>query len=48
MICPVCEHQQEFGVECEVCGKVLGGLGDLGPPPVRIERVEGQIGRAHV
>jgi hypothetical protein len=41
MICPVCEHQQDFGVECEVCGKELGGLGDLGPPPVTIQRVEG-------
>lgn len=41
MICPVCEHNQVFGVECEVCGKELGGIGDLGPPPVREERVEG-------
>lgn len=41
MICPVCEHQQAFGLECEVCGKVLGGLDGLGPPPVREERVEG-------
>ncbi|HEY0882197.1 MAG TPA: hypothetical protein VGD87_11730 [Archangium sp.] len=41
MICPVCEHQQEFGVECEVCGKELGGLGDLGPPPVMVQQVEG-------
>ena len=41
MICPVCEHQQDFGVECDVCGKELGGIGDLGPPPVQIERIEG-------
>lgn len=41
MICPVCEHAQDFGVECEVCGKDLGGLEGLGPPPVREERVEG-------
>jgi len=41
MICPVCEHQQAFGVECEVCGKDLGGLGDLGPPPVTTQRIEG-------
>ena len=41
MICPVCEHQQEFGFECEVCGKDLGGLDGLGPPPVAPERVEG-------
>lgn len=41
MICPVCEHQQDFGVECEVCGKELGGIGDLGPPPIQLERIEG-------
>ncbi len=41
MLCPVCEHQQEFGVECDVCGKDLGGLGDLGPPPAAEQRVEG-------
>ncbi len=41
MICPVCEHNQDFGVECEVCGKALGGLDDLGPPPVQIQVVEG-------
>ncbi len=39
--CPVCDHQQDFGVECDVCGKNLGGLDDLGPPPIREERVEG-------
>ena len=41
MICPVCEHQQEFGVECEVCGKDLGGLDDLGAPPAAPQVVEG-------
>lgn len=41
MICPVCEHQQDFGIECEVCGKALGGLEGLGPPPVRLEVMEG-------
>ncbi|MDP1824627.1 MAG: hypothetical protein Q8L48_15330 [Archangium sp.] len=41
MICPVCEHQQEFGMECEVCGKELGGLAGLGPPPVQTVRMEG-------
>lgn len=41
MKCPVCEHEQAFGVECDVCGKELGGIGDLGPPPVTVERVEG-------
>ncbi len=41
MICPVCEHNQDFGVECEVCGKELGGIGDLGPPPITLETLEG-------
>lgn len=41
VICPVCEHQQEFGFECDVCGKDLGGLNALGPPPVQAERIEG-------
>ncbi|MFO0599454.1 MAG: hypothetical protein U0228_29380 [Myxococcaceae bacterium] len=41
MKCPVCEHEQAFGVECDVCGKALGGLDDLGPPPVMLERLEG-------
>jgi hypothetical protein len=40
-VCPICEHRQEFGLECEVCGKDLGDLGGLGPPPVAAERVEG-------
>lgn len=39
--CPLCEHQQAFGFECEVCGKELGGLSALGPPPAREERLEG-------
>lgn len=41
IVCPVCEHQQDFGVECDVCGKNLGGLDDLGPPPVKEERLDG-------
>lgn len=41
IVCPVCEHQQSFGVECEVCGKDLGALGDLGPPPVPTLPVDG-------
>ncbi len=39
--CPVCEHQQAFGVECEVCGKDLGDLGELGPPPAAEVKLEG-------
>lgn len=41
VICPVCEHQQAFGVECEMCGKDLGDLGGLGPPPVAQVALEG-------
>jgi hypothetical protein len=29
IICPMCEHQQAQGIECEVCGKKLSA-----PPPV--------------
>ena len=39
--CPLCEHQQEFGLECEQCGKDLGTLDDLGPPPTSAEPLEG-------
>ena len=41
-VCPVCEHQQQVGFECEVCGKdlsALAGLTGMPPPPVRVERV---------
>jgi hypothetical protein len=39
-VCPVCEHAQEVGFECEVCGKDLSGpLEGLGPPPISIEAV---------
>lgn len=44
-VCPVCEHQQQAGLECEVCGKDLSAQAGLGglppPPPVPIERVAG-------
>lgn len=39
--CPLCEHQQGFGLECEHCGKDLGTLDDLGPPPANAEPIEG-------
>jgi hypothetical protein len=39
--CPVCEHQQELGLECEVCGKDLANFGSLGAPPVQIAPLEG-------
>lgn len=35
IVCPVCEHQQAAGFECDVCGKDLGaslGDGDLIAP----------------
>ncbi len=41
MICPVCEHAQDFGMECDVCGKAIGDLDGLGPPPVMQQRLEG-------
>jgi hypothetical protein len=41
MKCPVCDHEQPFGLECDVCGKDLGGLGELGPPPVPIAPLDG-------
>jgi hypothetical protein len=41
VVCPVCEHQQAFGLECEVCGKELGNLAGLGSPPVAAVVVEG-------
>ncbi|MBL8937374.1 MAG: hypothetical protein JNM69_22630 [Archangium sp.] len=41
VVCPVCEHQQAFGIECEICGKDLGDLGELGPPPAADTKLEG-------
>jgi hypothetical protein len=38
IVCPVCEHAQPHGGECEVCGKRLAGPP---PPAAAIERVEG-------
>src|SRR5262245_5775153 len=41
-VCPVCEHQQQLGLECEVCGKdlsALAGLSGLAPPPVTVQKV---------
>jgi hypothetical protein len=42
VVCPVCEHQQDIGLECEVCGRDLGalsGLSGLAPPPVATQRL---------
>lgn len=44
VICPLCEHQQAFGFECDQCGKdltALAGLGGLGPPPAQIVPIDG-------
>lgn len=41
MRCPLCAHEQDFGLECEVCGRALGGLDALGPPPVQAQSLEG-------
>jgi hypothetical protein len=40
VVCPVCEHAQAGGLECDVCGKDLGDLGELGPPPVASIQME--------
>lgn len=42
--CPLCEHQQPFGLECDQCGRDLSGLAGLdalGPPPVADAPLEG-------
>lgn len=39
IVCPVCEHSQQNGFECDVCGRdlsSLAGLGGLAPPPPKI------------
>lgn len=44
VICPLCEHPQEFGLECEQCGRDLSGLAGLdglAPPPPNLVSVEG-------
>lgn len=42
VVCPVCEHAQEFGLECEQCGRNLTHLGpSLDGPPVSIEVLDG-------
>jgi hypothetical protein len=33
IVCPVCEHPQAQGTECEVCGRVLGPASADAPPP---------------
>ncbi len=38
VVCPVCEHQQALGEECQLCGKKLTGPGVV---PMPIEPVPG-------
>jgi hypothetical protein len=39
IVCPVCEHAQARGEECEVCGKLLGAAG-VAAPVARLEGLE--------
>lgn len=41
-VCPVCEHAQAQGTECEVCGKVLAPAPAAPPatPPVALDGLE--------
>lgn len=38
--CPVCEHQQADGAECEVCGRSLVSLGAVDAPVTPLEGLE--------
>jgi len=38
--CPVCEHQQAGGAECEVCGRSLLSLGAVDVPVTPLEGLE--------
>ncbi len=39
--CPVCEHNQDFGFECEACGSALDPLGVLPAPPAPSVQLDG-------
>jgi hypothetical protein len=39
-VCPVCEHAQEHGAECEVCGKSLRALGGVDLPVALLDGLE--------
>jgi lipopolysaccharide biosynthesis regulator YciM len=39
--CPVCEHSQDFGFECEACGSALDPLGVLPAPPAPAVKLDG-------
>jgi hypothetical protein len=38
--CPVCEHQQPGGAECEVCGRGLVALGGVDAPVAPLDGLE--------
>ncbi len=40
IVCPVCEHQQAQGAECEVCGRTLARGGAAVPPIPAVEGLE--------
>ncbi|QRK05865.1 hypothetical protein JQX13_37870 [Archangium violaceum] len=51
IICPVCEHQQAQGTECEVCGKKLTAVGPVAvavAPLAELEQTQIAGGRAPV
>ncbi len=41
VVCPVCEHEQEQGSECLVCGKRLLSAGAPDDPTPRLDGLEG-------
>ncbi len=40
IVCPVCEHPQALGGECEVCGRRLGGAAGASPPVPALEGLD--------
>jgi hypothetical protein len=40
IVCPVCEHPQALGTECEVCGKRLSPAAAAVPPVPAVEGLE--------
>jgi hypothetical protein len=38
--CPVCEHQQATGAECEVCGRALAAFGGVDAPVAPLDGLE--------
>jgi hypothetical protein len=38
--CPVCEHQQATGAECELCGRALAAFGGVDPPVPPLDGLE--------